>query len=39
MHIVKLLERRFPRQKGRITFLLLAVSVAVLLLGIGWLIG
>lgn len=39
MHIVKLLERRFPRQKERITFLLLAASVGFLLLGIGWLIG
>ena len=35
MHIVKLLERRFPKHKQDITPLLLFVSFSLLLLGVG----
>jgi hypothetical protein len=35
MHLVKLLERRFPRQKGRIPFVLFFLSLSLLLLGLG----
>ncbi len=35
MHIVKLLERRFPKHKGSITAVLLALSISLLLLGLG----
>jgi len=35
MHIVKLLERRFPKQKGRVLPILLFLSVSLLLLGVG----
>jgi hypothetical protein len=38
MHIVKLLERRFPKQKGRITRLLVLLSMSLLLLGVGLLL-
>ena len=35
MHLVKLLERRFPNQKGSITSRLLFLSFSFLLLGVG----
>jgi len=35
MHIVKLLERRFPAQKRSITAILMLLSLSLLLLGIG----
>jgi hypothetical protein len=35
MHIVKLIERRFPKHKTRITAVLLFLSFSVLLLGVG----
>ena len=35
MHILKLLERRVPRQKESIAFLLLLLSLGLLLLGLG----
>jgi hypothetical protein len=35
MHIVKLLERRFPKHKGSITAALFVASLSLLLLGIG----
>jgi len=35
MHIVKLLERRFPKQKGGVLPVLLFLSVSLLLLGVG----
>jgi hypothetical protein len=35
MHIVKLLERRFPKQKGSITAVLLLLSFSLLLVGLG----
>jgi hypothetical protein len=35
LHVVKQIERRFPRQGGRIVTALLAVSAAALALGIG----
>ena len=35
MHIVKLLERRFPRHKGSITVVLMVLSLSLLLLGMG----
>ncbi len=35
MHIVKLLERRFPKHKGRISGLLVLLSMSLLLLGLG----
>ena len=38
MHIVKLLERRFPKQKGSITGLLVLLSISLLLLGVGLLL-
>ncbi len=37
MHIVKLLERRFPKQKGNITTILVVLSTSLLLLGLGFL--
>jgi hypothetical protein len=35
MHIVRSLERRFPKHKGSITAILLTLSFGLLLLGIG----
>jgi hypothetical protein len=35
MHIVKLIERRFPKQKGNITTILVILSASLLLLGLG----
>ena len=35
MHIVKLIERRFPNRKAGVTGVLLFVSTSLLLLGIG----
>jgi hypothetical protein len=35
MHIVKLLERRFPKHKRSFTSTLLVLSLSLLLLGIG----
>lgn len=35
MHIVKLLERRFPKQKGTITAVLITLSLSFLVLGLG----
>jgi hypothetical protein len=35
MHIVKLLERRFPKHKGSITAILMLISLSLLLLGLG----
>jgi len=35
MHIVKLLERRFPKHKGSITAVLMFLSLSLLLLGVG----
>ncbi len=35
MHILKLLERRFPKHKGSITVVMLLLSLSLLLLGIG----
>jgi hypothetical protein len=35
MHIIKLLERRFPKHKGSITSILLLLSISLLLLGLG----
>ena len=35
MHIVKLLERRFPKQQGSIIGLLVLLSISLLLLGVG----
>jgi hypothetical protein len=35
MHIVKLLERRFPKQKGSVITILLFLSLSLLLLGLG----
>lgn len=35
MHIVKLLERRFPKHKARILPVLLLLSLSLLLLGAG----
>ena len=35
MHIVKLLERRFPKHKGNITAILMFLSLSLLLLGVG----
>jgi hypothetical protein len=38
MHIVKLLERRFPERKGKIVPVMLILSMSLLLLGIGLLL-
>jgi hypothetical protein len=38
MHILKLIEHRFPRQKTRITAVLIALSFSLLLLGLGLLL-
>lgn len=35
MHIVKLLERRFPKQKGSIVGVSLRLFLSLLLLGLG----
>ncbi len=35
MHIVKLIERRFPNRKASVTGVLLLVSASLLLVGIG----
>jgi hypothetical protein len=35
MHIIKLIERRFPNRKGSITAVLVAISLSLLLLGLG----
>ena len=35
MHIVRLLERRFPKYKGSIPAVLLVLSLSLLLLGLG----
>ncbi|HET9588753.1 MAG TPA: hypothetical protein VFO91_08180 [Anaerolineales bacterium] len=35
MHLVKLLERRFPKHKGRITTILVLLSLSLLGLGVG----
>lgn len=35
MHLIKLLERRFPKRKGNITNTLLFLSFSLLLLGLG----
>lgn len=35
MHIVKLLERRFPKHKGSIITVLMLISLSLLLLGLG----
>lgn len=35
MHIVRLLERRFPSHKRSISVILIVVSLSLLLLGIG----
>ena len=35
MHIVKLLERRFPKHKGSIPAVLMFLSLSLLLLGVG----
>jgi len=35
MHIVKLLERRFPKRKGSLTTLLVRLFIGLLLLGVG----
>lgn len=38
MHIVKLIERRFPNQRATIISLLVFLSASLLLLGIGLMI-
>ena len=35
MHLIKLLERRFPNHKASITAVLVVLSVSVLVLGLG----
>ncbi len=35
MHIVKLIERRFPERKAKIVPVMLFVSISLLLLGVG----
>ena len=35
MHLIKLLERRFPNHKAGITAVLVVLSVSVLVLGLG----
>ena len=35
MHIVKLIERRFPNRKASVHTVLLLLSVSLLLLGVG----
>lgn len=35
MHIVKLIERRFPERKAKIVPIMLFISVSLLLLGLG----
>jgi hypothetical protein len=35
MHIVKLMERRFPKHKAGITSTMVLLSVSLLLLGLG----
>lgn len=36
MHIVKLLERRFPKHKGNITVALVLLSLSLVLVGLGF---
>jgi len=38
MHIVKLLERRFPKRKRSFTALLVLLSISLLLLGVAMMI-
>jgi len=35
MHIVKLIERRFPKHKANITAVMVILSISLLLLGLG----
>jgi len=35
MHIVKLIERRFPKRKDSIIAVLMLLSISLLLLGVG----
>jgi hypothetical protein len=35
MHIVKLIERRFPERKAKVVPLLVVLSISLLLLGLG----
>jgi hypothetical protein len=35
MHLIKLIERRFPNRKASVTGVLVLVSTSLLLLGIG----
>ncbi|HSK88043.1 MAG TPA: hypothetical protein VK880_06800 [Anaerolineales bacterium] len=35
MHIVKLIERRFPERKGKIVPVMAFISISLLLLGLG----
>jgi hypothetical protein len=35
MHIVKMIERRFPERKGKIIPLMVFLSISLLLLGLG----
>ena len=35
MHLIKLLERRFPKHKGSITATMFVLSLSLLLLGLG----
>jgi hypothetical protein len=35
MHIVKLIERRFPKHKASITAVMVVLSISLLLLGLG----
>ena len=38
MHILKLIQRRFPNQAGAAVVVLAALSAAGLALGLGWLL-
>jgi hypothetical protein len=35
MHVVKLIERRFPKHKASITAVIVILSISLLLLGLG----
>ncbi len=35
MHLVKLIERRFPERKGKIVPVMVIISVSLLVLGLG----
>jgi len=35
MHLVKLIERRFPKHKANITAVMVFLSISLLLLGLG----